>query len=65
MHAETRIAPPLFDLRGQRVLATGAASGRGLAMAPAVLEAGARRTCCIHRPRPPQTMVNPPETPMV
>lgn len=34
--------PSLFDLRGQRVLVTGAASGLGLAMAEAMLEAGAQ-----------------------
>ena len=32
----------LFDLRGQRVLVTGAASGLGLAIAEAMLEAGAQ-----------------------
>ncbi|HSW27174.1 MAG TPA: SDR family NAD(P)-dependent oxidoreductase, partial [Burkholderiaceae bacterium] len=33
--------PALFDLRGQAVLVTGAASGLGLAMAEAMLDAGA------------------------
>lgn len=34
--------PAMFDLRGRTVLVTGAASGLGLAMAEAMLEAGAR-----------------------
>ena len=34
--------PDMFDLRGRTVLVTGAASGLGLAIAEAMLEAGAR-----------------------
>lgn len=39
--AESMSVPSLFDMSGQRVLVTGAASGLGLAIAQAMLEAGA------------------------
>ncbi len=39
--AESMTVPLLFDMSGQRVLVTGAASGLGLAIAQAMLEAGA------------------------